>query len=167
MALLFSIGEGNDDVSVISDLLDITKTPSKPGYRMADPEPLSFSHCEYRPCPFQKLPSQIPMCSPGTVASEAFEASMVQVCQQRAIIEETIGDGVSYFADRKAKTAGRSIMSIQKGKTIEEKVKTLKGNKKKRYENVQDWKERMLEKEGELRGRSRSRSLEKEDNLDD
>ena len=167
MTLLFSIGEGNDDVSVIADLLDIEKTPAKPGYPIAPAEPLTLSHCEYRPDPFQGQPHQTHLSSPGSVASNAFEAAMVSACQQRVIIQEAIGNGDQYFADRHKRTAGRSVMHLQTGNTIENKIKTLKGNKKKRYDNVQDWKERMVAKEGDLRGRSRSRSKEKYENMDD
>lgn len=167
MTLLFSIGEGNDPVNVISDLLDIEKTPAKPGYKIAPPEPLTLSHCEYRPCPFGKPPSQLHMSSPGSVASQAFEAAMIEACQHRVAIEEVIGDGRDFFAEKRAKSTNKSVMHLQTGGSIEEKIQRLQGNKKKRYDNVQDWKERMLVKEGNLRGRSRSRSREKYENGDE
>lgn len=167
MTLLFSIGEGTDDPNLISDLLDIEKTPAKPGYKIAPAEPLLLSHCEYRPCPFGNPVKITQPSAPPSIASQAFEAAMVEACQQRVAIQECIGDGVDFFAEKKKKSATRSVLHLQSGRTIEEKVKMLKGNKKKRYENVQDWKERMLEKEGGLRGNSRSRSREKYNHEDD
>lgn len=162
MTLLFSIGEGHDAPELISDLLDVEKTPAKPGYPVAPGEPLLFSHCEYRPCPFGQPVTLTQHSAPGSTASAAFEAAMVDACHQRVALAEVVGNGAAFFAAKRAKTAGRSVLHIQSGKTIEQKILTLKGNKKKRYDNVQDWKERMLTQEGALRGRSRSRSQEKD-----
>jgi len=47
MAVLFMVGEGNEDSSIIKDLLDVEKNPSKPQYQMAVPEPLSLAQVEY------------------------------------------------------------------------------------------------------------------------
>lgn len=49
MSILFLVGSGKEDVSVIRDLLDVTKSPQKPQYLMADPEPLVLYDCVFNP----------------------------------------------------------------------------------------------------------------------
>ena len=45
--ILFFIGEGFEDISIINDLLDIKKYPGRPCYPIADPEPLMFWKANY------------------------------------------------------------------------------------------------------------------------
>ena len=40
MAILFLIGNGLEDPSIIGHMLDLERCPRKPQYGMADPEPL-------------------------------------------------------------------------------------------------------------------------------
>ena len=49
MSILFLIGSGNEPISVIPDLLDISKSPHKPQYLMTDPEPLVLYDCIFTP----------------------------------------------------------------------------------------------------------------------
>ena len=49
MSVLFVVAGEKEDVSIISDLLDIQKTPCKPQYQMADPEPLVLYDCIFNP----------------------------------------------------------------------------------------------------------------------
>lgn len=49
MSILFLVGSKKEDLSVISDLLDVTKSPNKPQYLMADPEPLVLYDCIFNP----------------------------------------------------------------------------------------------------------------------
>lgn len=45
VAILFLVGQGLEPPSVIDDLLDVSKTPSKPQYEMADDAPLVLWDC--------------------------------------------------------------------------------------------------------------------------
>lgn len=45
--VLFAVGDGNEDVSITSQLLDIEKFPGRPNYKIADPEPLVFWNAGY------------------------------------------------------------------------------------------------------------------------
>ncbi|CAG8478530.1 12915_t:CDS:2 [Acaulospora morrowiae] len=47
VAILFLVGQGLEDPSVIDDLLDIEKTPAKPNYEMANELPLVLYDCQY------------------------------------------------------------------------------------------------------------------------
>lgn len=49
MSILFLIGSGNEPLSVIPELLDVSKSPHKPQYLMADPEPLVLYDCIFTP----------------------------------------------------------------------------------------------------------------------
>lgn len=52
VTMLFQIGKGLDEESVMDDLLDIEKTKSRPGYHYADPRFLTLTDCVYDPEPF-------------------------------------------------------------------------------------------------------------------
>ncbi|KAK5175805.1 pseudouridine synthase deg1 [Saxophila tyrrhenica] len=45
VAILFLVGQGHEQPSVVEDLLDIQKTPAKPVYEMADDTPLVLWDC--------------------------------------------------------------------------------------------------------------------------
>ena len=49
MSMLFLVGSKQEDISIISQLLDITSYPNKPQYLMADPEPLVLYDCIFNP----------------------------------------------------------------------------------------------------------------------
>ncbi|KAH0786919.1 tRNA pseudouridine(38/39) synthase-like [Histomonas meleagridis] len=46
-AILFLIGQGLEEPSLVTELLDINKFPGRPQYQIADPEPLVFWMAEY------------------------------------------------------------------------------------------------------------------------
>jgi tRNA pseudouridine(38-40) synthase len=47
MSLLFMVGEGNENPSIVTNLLDISKFPAKPSYSMAEDKPLVLHSCGY------------------------------------------------------------------------------------------------------------------------
>lgn len=47
MGMLFLIGNGLEQPSVIGHLLDVQRCPSKPQYGMASPEPLILYKCQF------------------------------------------------------------------------------------------------------------------------
>lgn len=47
MAVLFEIGEGEAEIGVVDELLDVQKTPSRPGYSLAPPENLILWACQF------------------------------------------------------------------------------------------------------------------------
>lgn len=49
MSVLFVVAAEKEDSSIISDLLDVHKSPYKPQYQMADPEPLVLYDCIFNP----------------------------------------------------------------------------------------------------------------------
>ena len=49
MSMLFLVGSKQEDISIISQLLDIHSCPNKPQYLMADPEPLVLYDCIFNP----------------------------------------------------------------------------------------------------------------------
>ena len=165
MTVLESVGAGADQPSVVSELLDIEKNPAKPGYKLADPEPLILSHCEYDPCPFGEPHPQNYNCSPFTIYSEQIEKTLSQVCHLKV--------GLQDLPKSDRTIAQRSILEVQRGRSHQERLGTLKGNKLKRWENVQDWKAQIAEKEkftGPPKGRgperSRSRSQDRYERYD-
>ena len=167
MTILESVGSGADQPSVVSELLDIEKNPSKPGYKLAEPEPLLLSHCEYDPCPFGEPHNQSYNCSPYNMLSEQIEKTLSQVCHLRVGLQE--------LPKSQRNTTLRSILEVQRGRSHQERLGNLKGNKLKRWENVQDWKAQVLEKEkftgppkgrGPERSRSRSRSQDRYEKFD-
>lgn len=160
MSVLFSVGEGTDEPSIMEKLLQVNEDDGKPGYKLASPEPLVLSNCEYYPPIFGTPEMQGFVCSPLSIFTKAFEQTMILSWHHRAGMK-VADDGRGYFA---AKYSERPILTSQKAKTIDQKIDSLKGNKKKRYDNVQDWKAKTLEAEGYLKGRSRSRSQEKSEN---
>jgi hypothetical protein len=157
MTVLFSVGEGTDNETLIPDLLNVDEDQGKPGYKLASPEPLLFSHCEYWPPVFGKVDPNNYQTSPANIFSKLYESTMVNASQTR------VGMNLANVEQSKLSLSdGKSIVRNQKSLTLSEKVDKLKGSKKTRYENVQKWKETIIEKEGQLLGgRSRSRSLEK------
>lgn len=48
VAILFLIGQGQEEPSVINELLDVEKFPGKPAYSLADEAPLVLHKCEYK-----------------------------------------------------------------------------------------------------------------------
>ncbi len=49
MAILFLIGAGKEDPSIVTSLLDVKATPGKPLYELADPKPLVLYDCGFKP----------------------------------------------------------------------------------------------------------------------
>ncbi|KLT44000.1 tRNA pseudouridine synthase [Cutaneotrichosporon oleaginosum] len=49
IAVLFLVGSGLEQPSIVSDLLDVHRFPGKPGYNMGHPLPLTLHRCEYKP----------------------------------------------------------------------------------------------------------------------
>ena len=49
MSVLFVVAAEKEELSIITDLLDVKKSPYKPQYLMADPEPLVFYDCIFNP----------------------------------------------------------------------------------------------------------------------
>ena len=47
MAILFMIGRGQEDESIIDELLDVDKVPEKPNYHKAEGENLILSDCGF------------------------------------------------------------------------------------------------------------------------
>lgn len=47
MAVLFLVGEGKEEPSVVKELLDVNKNPCKPQYSLASDLPLNLYECEY------------------------------------------------------------------------------------------------------------------------
>lgn len=159
MTVLFSIGEGTDDLSLITDLLNVDEEQGKPGYKLAPPEPLLFSHCEFWPPIFSKVLPNNFLTSPANIFTKLYESTMINSWHMRVGMELARAE-----ESKLTLSDGRSIIRNQKSRTLTEKVQQLKGNKKERYEKVMKWKEAVIEKDGQLlggRSRSRSRSQEK------
>ncbi|CAK4697751.1 hypothetical protein LEN26_014406 [Aphanomyces euteiches] len=55
-AVLFLVGKGNEDPSIISTLLDIEKTPRKPQYEMAPDLPLVLHDCAFDSISWRYMP---------------------------------------------------------------------------------------------------------------
>ena len=53
LTVLFNVGMKLDPPTVVKDLLDIEKTPRRPGYQFADPENLVLSDCVFEPDIFE------------------------------------------------------------------------------------------------------------------
>lgn len=160
MTILFSVGNGLDEPTVVHDLLDITKTPGRPGYKIADPEPLVFSHAEFNPCPFRNSQGshQESRSAALTVFGENLEKSLARSFHLRAGLSTILPADNSFFDYRLKKAPKHSLLKIIPGRPVAEKVASLKGNKKQRFDSVQKWKDRVM---GEDRQRTRSRSAEK------
>lgn len=47
MAVLLLVGEGNEEPSIVAELLDVNRVPCKPQYHMATAYPLSLAEAEY------------------------------------------------------------------------------------------------------------------------
>lgn len=48
MAILFLVGEGREEPTVVKELLDVEKNPCKPQYSLASDLPLNLYECDYR-----------------------------------------------------------------------------------------------------------------------
>lgn len=59
VTVLFNIGLSLDPPEVITDLLDVEKTPRRPGYHFADPRYLVLSDCYFKEDPFEKSDLEI------------------------------------------------------------------------------------------------------------
>src|SRR3990167_1834113 len=105
MTILESVGSGADQPSVVSELLDIEKNPSKPGYKLAEPEPMLLSQCEYDPCPFGEPHNQSYNCNPYNMLSEQIEKTLSQVCHLRVGLQE--------LPKSQRNTTLRSILEVQ------------------------------------------------------
>ena len=163
MTILYSVGAGHDEPSVITKLLDLNQTPAKPGYKLAEPEPLLLSHCEYNPDPFHSTEStyQKYNSSPSNILSEQLESIMIQYYQTKCGLSTVLDDEREFFEHRREREGTKSLLALQRGKTIDEKIDCLHGNKKKRFDNFKDWRDRTLNGTVKDRSRSRSRSQEK------
>lgn len=49
MSILFLVASKKEKQTIISDLLDVSKSPCKPQYHLADPEPLVLYDCVFNP----------------------------------------------------------------------------------------------------------------------
>lgn len=58
ISILFLIGNGLEDATVLTDLFDIKKFPKKPQYPYASPYPLVLSDCVYENLKFEKKPKE-------------------------------------------------------------------------------------------------------------
>ena len=168
MSVLFNVGNGVDDIDVFARLLDIEGMPSKPGYPLASPDPLILSDCEYVPDPFGPPPSQNYLSSPGLAFCKDLETHLVSVCQMRLGLDMILPSPATFFDERarRDRSVLKSVLEVQRARSVETKISSLKGNMKKRFDNVQEWKERVLEREEQDAGRdgverSRSREAEK------
>ena len=47
MTVLFEIGEGDSEIEVVDELLDIKKNPCRPGFSLAPPENLILWECQF------------------------------------------------------------------------------------------------------------------------
>lgn len=52
-SILFLIGSGQEKPSLVKELLDLSKFPSKPNYPMAPEYPLILEDCEYPDLSFE------------------------------------------------------------------------------------------------------------------
>ena len=56
MAVLFLIGEGKEEVSIVDQLLDVEREPAKPDYAMASDAPLVLNECYFNNLQFSYQP---------------------------------------------------------------------------------------------------------------
>eukprot|EP00163_Fabomonas_tropica_P012902 TRINITY_DN2428_c0_g1_i2.p1 TRINITY_DN2428_c0_g1~~TRINITY_DN2428_c0_g1_i2.p1 ORF type:complete len:288 (-),score=55.89 TRINITY_DN2428_c0_g1_i2:139-1002(-) len=54
MAVLFMVGEGKEDPSIVDKLLDVQALPGRPAYRPAPPQPLLLFDCGFEDLQFQR-----------------------------------------------------------------------------------------------------------------
>lgn len=110
-SVLFAVGDGLEEPSVVADLLNIVKFPGRPQYPIADPEPLVFWRAEY-----DNVEWQTP---PGNLAErvKANFGQMLKDAEMRAAVLRCFSGGPPEPVQRKSYT---KIANLQVGRSVEE-----------------------------------------------
>ncbi|CDF90928.1 ZYBA0S09-00914g1_1 [Zygosaccharomyces bailii CLIB 213] len=145
MATLFLVGQGLEESSLIADLLDMSKTPQKPIYDMADDLPLILYDCkfpemewlsansnEYKAIKYNKIVTALNLHYQlkATVA-QIFTNSLTLKPDPNVDFSNKIrinlGDGTGKVVTKYAKMAERQVM--ESAETVNEKYRKRKKGK--------------------------------------
>ena len=109
--VLFAVGDGLEEPSVVQELLDIVKYPGRPQYPIAEPEPLVFWRAEYDNVEWQK---------PQDALAEKIKKNfgqMLKDMEMRAAVLRCFTEGPPVPPQRKSYTP---IAKLQVGRSVEE-----------------------------------------------
>lgn len=130
VATLFRVGQGWDSISDIEQLLDIIKTPSKPGYGPEKPDTLVLSKCNFN----RKLFHDSTCENVRLQIQSRVDAQQEQLLISRNILCDVGGDIDNKIAMKKG------IFEFSVGKSLEESIKDLKGKDLEIYHKKQELK---------------------------
>lgn len=148
MAILFLIGQKLEPVSLINDLLDIKKVPTKPIYDMASEYPLILYDCDFDNIEWT-LPTDSPTTAPR-IAKHTYETIYHQWHSLR--IREQIASFMLDIADHNVKRYGKSeesssTMNVGEG-LLKRTKKYIPILSRQRQESVEVVNERYKRKKG-------------------
>ncbi|VDM47153.1 unnamed protein product [Toxocara canis] len=161
MALLYEIGRGNEKPEVISELLDIERTPRKPTYGLAPSSPLCLFDCSYGDIDLKwnwdvvslrKIKSQLLATWADFQAKSIILRRMVAGIEQMVPEVEKDLDGLSEFL-RPSGSAPRVYVPLNKRPTcdgLDEKREKIRARKAKSDEMRKTKRQRLEGAEPEL-----------------
>ncbi|CAR28454.1 hypothetical protein ZYGR_0S00840 [Zygosaccharomyces rouxii] len=145
MAILFLVGQGLEEPSVITNLLDVDKTPQKPIYEMASDLPLILYDCkfpemewiqptsaDYKAIKYSKVIESLNLHYQfkATVANMFAECLALQPDSNADFSNKTrinVGDGVGKVVSKYEKMVNRQVMDS--AETVNEKYRNRKNTK--------------------------------------
>lgn len=140
MAILFLIGKGLEDPSVISSLLDVNTCPGKPQYNMASEVPLVLYDCEYEGLEFKV--SQFAQQKVWEEFDRRFLDSWIRTALCYGFVEEatksavesnasqTAWSGIQGAASRSSNRRYQKLLERTCAVTLEEKKKRVERKRK-------------------------------------
>jgi tRNA pseudouridine38/39 synthase len=113
VAILFLIGKGLEEPSIISELLDVSKNPGKPHYNMAPERPLVLHHCAYPQLQFGY--NVVNLWAVTTKLETQWEECILQAARLRGLLD-VIGEQLVSGSDVKSFVQGKLEERQQKRK---------------------------------------------------
>jgi len=135
MSVLFLIGEGKEDPSVIKDLLDVSANPCRPAYAMADHLPLNLFYCDFDDIDwkYDKVAMAYLLKTLQRLwADHSIKSQMIRSCLDdlETHSEEQIKAQVDHLAQYRKDKVYTSLLKMQKCPSLEEKIVTVAKRRK-------------------------------------
>jgi len=135
MSVLFLIGEGKEEPSVIKDLLDVSANPCRPAYAMADHLPLNLFHCDFDNIEWKY--DQVAMAFVLKTlqrlwADHSIKSQMIRSCLEdlETNSEDQIKAQVDHLANFRKDKVYTPLLKMQKCPSLDDKIMTVAKRRK-------------------------------------
>jgi len=130
MALLFLVGEGLEEETVISELLDVSAMPCRPAYSMASDLPLNLHHTEFSGIDFRISEQSLQHVIETTQtfwAQLAVKAGMVRQHLEalESLATQTVIAQVDRLTGRRKEKSYTPLLELPRCPSLEDKIKSV------------------------------------------